>query len=261
MHENKILVSTSFKKMIKYKKYKDLYDIHSIQCIVAIFFSILVLVPVFFLIKYNGMQEFTEKVSSMIMSIVGALIGLLGFIVTGLAVLTGAISSKVVKIINKAGKQENLEKLLLSFYFLGMILGISIITLISSYLITILNIKICYVALIILLFVNSYLLLFIIFYSINLIGNSIEIFYIINDIEDSLDKTNNSNNVNSTYLKNKYNGYRITALEVLILSKMGEKEVSNYIKIIREQIDCDKSITEEERIEISKMFSEHFNND
>lgn len=101
---------SSFKKIIEYKKYKDLYDFSSIECRISIF--VVLIMNILFRISTNesAINEVISDYISYLDSIGMALIGFLGFIVTGLAILTGAISSKVVKRLQERNKIQSLEK-------------------------------------------------------------------------------------------------------------------------------------------------------
>ena len=112
---------TSFQKIFTLKKYRDLYDFSSLECRVALISSILLDITFIICACYIGLDNTVGKCIEVLDNIGISLIGFLGFIVTGLAILTGAISSKVVKRFQDGNKMVALERILLSFYLIGII--------------------------------------------------------------------------------------------------------------------------------------------
>ena len=98
-----------------------------------------------------------------------ALIGFLGFIVTGLAILTGAISSKVVKHLQDRNKMLPLEKILLSFYLLGLISAFEILFIIFLHFICLLPLPSIKIIDVIILSILTYFTTFIIFMQLSLL--------------------------------------------------------------------------------------------
>lgn len=86
----------------------------------------------------------------------------------------------------------------------------------------------------------TYLTVFIIFYAVKLIGNCLELFYILNSMQLIDD--------DATDLKNNYNNYRILALEKLGLSNTSLDTIENYRQIIIELINMDNISDQEKRI-------------
>lgn len=231
---------TSFTKLFTLKKYKDLYDFRSIECIAA-GISVIIMNLIFFIAgKYLGIDTFVNEGISFVDNIGISLIGFLGFIVTGLAILTGAISSKVVKHIQDSKKMSSLEKILLSFYLLGLLSAFEIILIIILHFICILPFPSLRIVDVLTVTVLTYLTVFIIFYAVKLIGNCLELFYIVNDMEI----IENS----AREMTNKYNHYRILALEKEILSKTSLEEIEIYKNTIIELINRDAISKEEKEI-------------
>ena len=157
---------TSFSKLFKLKKYKDLFDIHSIECTVSVISVIIINIIFYIAEKYLGLNTFVNEGMVFLNNIGMALIGFLGFIVTGLAILTGAISSKVVKHLQERNKMKPLEKILLSFYLLGLISAFEILFIIFLHFICLIPIPSIKIIDIIILSILTYMTVFIIFYEI-----------------------------------------------------------------------------------------------
>lgn len=174
---------TSFQKIFTLKKYQDIYDFSSLECKVALISSILLDIIFIICACHIGLDNTVGKCIEMLDNIGISLIGFLGFIVTGLAILTGAISSKVVKRFQDGNKMTALERILLSFYLIGLISSFVIIAAFILHFIVVIPIHSVWVIDIILVSLLSYFITFTIFYAVKLIGNCLELFYIINSMQ------------------------------------------------------------------------------
>lgn len=240
---------SSYKKIFELKKYKDLFDFSSLECRIALIVT-LVLDALFCMCSYFFGADFVVGECVKILDNIGiSLIGFLGFIVTGLAILTGAISSKVVKKLQNRNKMNALERILLSFYLVGLLTAVVIVVTFVLYFIVIIPIKSIFIFDMIILSILSYLIIFIIFYAVKLIGNCLELFYIVNNMQLVDD-----NNVD---YKGKYNNYRIAALEKMQLSVTSIEKIKEYKREIAELIITD-NISLEERQILLKMLDEQF---
>lgn len=157
--------------------------------------------------KHEDVNDIIGRLDSIITGIGFAMIGFLGFVVTGLAILTGAISSKIVKRLQVRKKLDALERILLSFYLLESVCAMAI---------------------------YSYFTFFSIFYAVKLIGNCLELFILINEMEIVESERGRSDN-----LERRYYEYRVMALEKLNLSKVSANELTEYKEIISQLIKGD----------------------
>lgn len=242
---------TSFQKIFILKKYQDLYDFSSLECQTALITTLFLNIIFVICTYYIGLDDTVGKFIEMLDNIGISLIGFLGFIVTGLAILTGAISSKVVKRFQDGNKMVALERILLSFYLIGIISAFLVISTFILHFVAIIPIHSIWFINLILLSLLSYFTIFTIFYAVKLIGNCLELFYIIN----SMQLTDN----NLIDYKARYNNYRITALEKVELSATSISQVQNYKQTIRELIEND-NVSFEERQILLRMHKEHFRN-
>ena len=236
----------SFQKLVTLKKYKDLFDLKSIECVVALISSVLVGI---LLVVWNFCEDCNEIVNSLLSLIDGigiALIGFLGFIVTGLAILTGAISSKIVKRLQSRNKMQTLERILLSFYLLGIVSAFIILLSLTLHFIIELPINTQLFLAVIVAVLYSYFTIFSIFYAVKLIGNCLELFIIINEMQIATEENN------SKY-KARYNEYRLMALEKLGLSRTSIEAVESYKKCIEDLIVMDDTDGAEKAIYFSML--------
>ena len=100
-------------------------------------------------------------------------------------------------------------------------------------------------------FIISYGVIYIIFYSIGLIGNCISIFEIISEVENRIDAEK------SNY-KKIYDSYRIIALEFLILTGNNDNRVNVYEKKMEELILKDPRTSTIQKNDLLKMKNNHF---
>lgn len=242
---------TSFQKIFTLKKYQDIYDFSSLECKVSLIFSIFLDFIFVICAYYIGLDNTVEKFIEMLDNIGISLIGFLGFIVTGLAILTGAISSKVVKRFQDGNKMAALERILLSFYLIGIISAFVVTCTFFLHFIVIIPIHSIWIINIILLSLLSYFIIFTIFYAVKLIGNCLELFYIINSMQFKEEQ--------SIDYKSWYNNYRITALEKVELSVTSIGQVQNYKQTVKELIENDDIPLEKRQI-LLRMHKEHFRN-
>lgn len=232
-----MIKDTSFMDMIKYKKYKDIYNFQSIESIVSLVGSILITIAICTVISQTCNADVNTIIRSLTKDIGIAMIGLLGFIVAGLAILTSAITSKIMNIIKKKDKIAVIERIFLSFYLLSFITAIAIMASFFLYIISFFNSKINYGVLAIVTFIFSYLIIFIIFYSVALLGNCVQIFKIINTFDDV-----SNQNIISPEDKMLYDSFRITALERIVFLEerfTPVQKVAEYKKVLIMLIDSE----------------------
>lgn len=95
-------------------------------------------------------------------------------------------------------------------------------------------------------FIFSYFVIFILFYSVKLIGNCLEIFFVVNEVEQNPNKNND--------LDQLYNSYRLMALEKVCLERMDTVALKEYHSLIKEQIESNSN----EKESLNKRFEDHF---
>lgn len=251
----KKIEDSSFNKIKEYKKYKDIYDFSTVECRVALLAMIILdaiyvyctkICEIKINILYSDYISYLDTIGI-------AFIGFLGFIVTGLAILTGAISSAVVKKFQDNGKLIPLERILLSFYLLGLISGfIIILAFLFHFLDNIFTIVSWQTGLLILSSI-SYLVVFSIFYAVKLIGNCLELFFIVSDLQIVEDSKNNIL-FNPKY---EYDRYRIISLEKIILNKKTQDHLKEYAYEIKNMIESD-TIPQQVKDAILLCHKDHF---
>lgn len=238
---------SSLKKVCKYKKFKDIYDISSLECNFALVGALLTCVFVYYVYKNSSIDGFNNLLITLTKDIAISLIGFLGFTVAGLAILTGVISQKIIKKVSESNRRESLEKILLSFYLLGVVIAIVIVILFWIYIFISGDFPFNVFIMLSVCFLCAYAVIFILFYAVKLIGNCLEIFFIVNDTTVDAKEYR-------VGLKEIYNSYRITALEVVCLKKMQKEDIEKYKKVIHEQINTNGIFVKE----LEEMLDKHF---
>ena len=231
---------SSYKKLFELEKYKDLYDFSSLECRIAVIGMILLDI-VFAVCSFAvGVNETVIKAVSLLDDIGIALIGYIGFTVSALAILTGAISSKVVNIIKTRNKMVVLERILLSFYLMGIVCATVVLVALILHFVVEIPVASIFVINLIGVSILSYLIIFMLFYSVKLIGNCLELFYIVNGYElleeEKID------------YKAIYNNYRITAIEKVNLSNTSIEKVNEYKEVVKQLIETDNRSEEEIKV-------------
>lgn len=241
----------SYIAMRKEKKYKELWDFETVEVRVASFSAIMLLVVSLVYVYFNGSDEYTNMINDIFGNIGIALIGFLGFVVTGLAILTGSISGKVVNYMKKRDVYDCLYSILLSFYFIGFLIALQIVVIFFMNIISNMNIgSICFVSITITVII-SYLFVFTLFYSVGLIGNCVSVFSIVSDIDNNLCEEEENE-------KRIYDSYRIIALEHIILKSGNMEEYEQYKSKVDELIKRDKRTTNDQKNKLISFEKRHF---
>lgn len=124
----------------------------------------------------SGANNVVELVRTLLITSIAAMFGLLGFLISGLSILSATISTKVINTINEKGKIDYLIRIMFSFYFTGGLLGITIIASIFSYTSTYFNVEMTSMVLGIWSFSLGYITLFTIITCTMLLGTSMRFF-------------------------------------------------------------------------------------
>ena len=148
------------------------------ESMVSFFVAIIFTVIVYAAFGTNLNEQTNELFRELSFNISLALIGLLGFTISGLAIFTGTITNKLVKDIDDDCKGANIINILYSFYFIGGIDAVEIILLFGVYLLTYTSFAFCICATYIIFFIISFLFLFIVLYSVSLLGTCINLFLV-----------------------------------------------------------------------------------
>ncbi len=123
-----------------------------------------------------NVDELVNSSRAILSITLAGLFGLLGFLIGGLAILTGTLGNKVIKHINENRTIKNLISIIFNFYFAGAIAGLTIVLSLLAYLITYVNLPLNYVFFIVITLVVTHLTYFSLIYSVMLLGTCIRLF-------------------------------------------------------------------------------------
>lgn len=248
---------------LKSKKYEELSDFENWEVRIATLLSIITSLIMFMLIKELKIEEINNLLRSLTKDFAIAFIGFLGVVISGLAIFLATLNSKFIKFISNNGKIKKIENILLSFYLLAIVVVGIIIANLLLYIVTFFDCNLNYIITIILTLLISYNFYFILLYSIALIGNSIDIFFIVSKF-DNIDTTKNKvedNIDNQKKDKKLYDDIRLTVIESVLFSEKykTEEKLKLYLENFYKYIDI-ATKDEIQRRRIKKMLDDKFRN-
>ncbi|MFS1004894.1 hypothetical protein ACFC9A_01770 [Enterococcus casseliflavus] len=162
-------------------KFKDIY--FSKEAFISFIMSVIFTLFVSFVIKTSS-ENPTDRILDLLGIQIGTLLGLLGFLIGGAALLTGSISIDMMKVIDKNQKFHQLLALLVPFYLLGVMVGISFFISVFIYLAVLTNFPFNFFMIFIFALLNFYFLFYSLISSIMLLGTCIRIFILRYKIEN-----------------------------------------------------------------------------
>lgn len=157
-------------------KWKELFT--QKESAISLVVSIGIVVALIYLFKTIAIDDFNELLNNILNIGITTIIGMLGFIISGIAIFTGTITNKLVNSIDADNKAVSLVGILFSFYFIGAIIGINVVGFIFMYLFSYSEINVTIWIIVVVGFLLSYLYIFSIFYSISLIGTCLKLFFV-----------------------------------------------------------------------------------
>lgn len=169
--------TNSFKSMlIDTKKYRELYKPNEAKLAMAL--AMIITAIFFFLSDSISNLEMTNLLKNIFSILISGLIGLLGFLVTGLAMMASIITKKSVGNIDSLGKTRSLAGILFSFYFEGAMVGFNIIVMLLTYVVLTFPMKIIFCVFVVLTAIVSYSFIFTVLYAVTLLGSCINFFFV-----------------------------------------------------------------------------------
>ena len=157
------------------KKWKELYCGH--VCVISCILSIILITVIIRLTYIINYPKLADMLVSIDIALFPALIGLLGFLIAGIALLASVITDKALIVLDKQNIVETFVDLLFSFYFIGSILGITIFLLIVDYFLLKIPQDTYVWFFIVMLCITIYLMIYSILYTIALLGTCINTFF------------------------------------------------------------------------------------
>lgn len=159
--------------LLNTKTYRDIF--WSKECLVSFIVSILIML-LFCLIPLNIYDhEFSQKLSDLLGILIGSIVGLLGFVIGGLALIVGSIGKKMIDKISNGNSITELLGIIFRFYYIGSILAFTVLIHILTYIILFYPYNFNVILTMCLIFLNSYLFIFSLVSSVMLMGSCIRL--------------------------------------------------------------------------------------
>lgn len=169
------------KSMREEKELEPIINFKEFEVYFSVICSSILTTVIFLFVKTNidsNMNYIVTTTQNMLLYTIAGLIGMIGFIVSGLAIVSGTTSSKVIGIMIEKRKFNYLLTVLFSFFYIGLIMGILIVLSITLYFIMGINVNFSFPIYIIIVFIMAYGVFFTLFYTVSLLGTCINIFII-----------------------------------------------------------------------------------
>ncbi|AGF54768.1 hypothetical protein HMT_4 [Clostridium phage HM T] len=233
-------------KIIENKKYRDFYDYKSSECKIsfAIVIIIVLMLSILKLDLFENFNNYKPGFQNITIYVASGLLAMIGIILAGVAFILGLLDDEFKNSIKNVVTGDPIKEIMLSFEFLTINLGFGSVIFFTEHFFLYSNIYINKYTFYIILLFNIYYFSFLVFYTISLIYNSIELYHI-KDIYKEV-----SRNEKSIY--DKANEIRID----YILSKILEdKKQEDFLKILFKMVD---EMELEDKDKIKKYFEDYY---
>lgn len=227
-------------------KFKDYINISQIECKLSICITMIVLISLHYINIYENFNKFIETFKNLSQNIGIALVTLLGIIFTGITLIISILNKKVIYEIDKLNGKGTTNKLLVSFKFLVVNIGIAIMLFFYIYImIDVETINPPKVLFYIILAIIIYYFCFLIFYTVSLINNTIRIYFIVNKYEKVIDEKRS--------IIDDANEIRIDFIMNTILNNVSKEQ---FIESLNEYVDKTNINNKEE---VKRYLNEYYN--
>ncbi|MBB3111957.1 hypothetical protein FHS18_004025 [Paenibacillus phyllosphaerae] len=197
-----------------------LFDFVKFEGYMSLIFTVIITIIIYTLVDSNSdnVGFIVSDTKNIILYASFGLLGMLGFIISGLAIISGTMSNKVTKNIIKENKFKSVLAILYSFNYLGYLIGFFFVFYIFGYFILSINGIFKPYVFIVYCSIAAYGLFFIVFYAVSLLKTCLDIFVINYMYSGEEKETNISKEMSLTDI-------RIDALtKVLLDNKMLNRE-------------------------------------
>jgi hypothetical protein len=165
-------------KIKKFLSYNPILDLRRQEVKVPFLLALISTISFYFFLVTNEISYITTIIQNVSLAIAIGLVGILGFLISALAIITSTIKNEVILEMEKQNVYDSLQAILSNFTYLGKIIGYTSILYFIIYFVVSINVKAPDNCLICLAFILSYLLFYIICAAIDLLETSKEIFEI-----------------------------------------------------------------------------------
>ena len=228
-----------FRELYK-KAYKDtrnpLFAFKKFECYASFIVAGVVTFAIYFIgITNTDIASIKSTLQNYTLYIAAALLGMLGFLVGGLAIISGTVSNKVAQTMNKAGAFDALLSVMFSFYYEGAVIGALIFLYFVAYLALsigwVFNFLFIKILILVFAFLLSYGLSFAVCFAVSLLGTCINMFII--NYNFSCNASGTDDNFEQFFIS-----LRVDALTSLLVNKTIVTQ-AEFIEAVRKRIDED----------------------
>lgn len=180
MKKKEFLVNNGYLHLfIKTKKWKEFHPKNK-QVLIPILVGIC-LVVFTNSIKLNEIK-INEILKNLSLYMISSFIGLLGFLISGISIITGTLNAKLVDIIEEYDFVDEIQGILYSFYFIGGFVLLNIVSYIFLYVLAYSENSINNSLIGLITFFMTFLSLFTLIFCLSLIGTCISMVSIVNKL-------------------------------------------------------------------------------
>ncbi|MFK7693318.1 hypothetical protein [Paenibacillus sp. HJGM_3] len=180
---------TMFSRFNENKKWHDYFNFKAVECKLSLIVASTLFLLAIISNVHSDFNKYLVPLQSITLNIATALIGMLGTILAGIAIIIGILQKDIVKLITKLNGVKSIHNILVSFEFLAFNIGVGIILFYFLHFILYSTEElVSELVFYLIVFFVAYFFSFIVFYTLSLISNSIRVFYISNlysDIKDN----------------------------------------------------------------------------
>ena len=180
----------------KTARWKDYFKFREAEVKLSCFVTIVLIMVSVFVNMYGNFEQYEGEIKSLFYCLIGAFIGIAGFSLSGIAILTSMFTEKQIETIEKNNGKGVIEKIMSSFAFLAFNVVFAVVFMVFL-LIIIIGIEGMPNKLVFYLLetLEIYIIFFNLFYTVSLVFNCIQCFtikriYDVNSEKDFFDKAN-----------------------------------------------------------------------
>lgn len=167
----------------------DMINIKSYEVKMAIFISLVFIIMFFSINFYKDFNAYVQLLSSILSVLIGALIGLLGFSLSGIAIVAGFFNKSQIKCIDNINEPGLIQYILSEYSFFAKNIAFQCVASIGIYFLVSSDVTLVsqYIFWPI-TFLEIYHIFFILFYTVALVRNIVKLYEIKNIYEDIVDE-------------------------------------------------------------------------
>lgn len=239
-----------FERFKKYSKWGEYFSWKEWEVKATVIGTVIAVIFFMFLNIYDEFTYFEEPLKNLLLYLIGGFLGLIGIVLSGIAIVASLFDEKQTKLIEKVNGKGTIERLMCSFEFLAFNLGIGIMYLIGLYLTICSRRPLANKGLyIIILGLTIYVILFNIFYTISLVGNCVSLTRVKTTYTDIIENE-----------KNIYNVVNEVRIDFLVATLLQQHSVSKY-QFMKELEEHIKSSNIPNKDNVIEYFQKYYGED